>query len=101
MRAASSAVTPYEGQPSSTHSARFVFATDAATVSMSRGRSERRSTTSADTPFSDSSRSATCSARTVANECDTIVMSVPSRATAARPIGTTCSGSSGTSPFSL
>ena len=68
---------------------------------MSSGRSERRSTTSALTPRSDASFSATCSARTVANECATIVMSDPSRATAARPIGTTCSGSSGTSPFSL
>ena len=57
--------------------------------------------TSALTPFSSASFSATCSARTVAKECETIVMSEPSRATAARPIGTTNSGSSGTSPFSL
>ena len=100
IRAASSAVTPYEGQPSSTHSARFVFATDAATVSMSSGRSERRSITSASIP-SAASCSATWSARTVANECETIVRSEPCRATAARPIGVTNSGSSGTSPFSL
>jgi hypothetical protein len=77
------------------------LATEAATVSTSSGRSERRSTTSASTPCSLASFSATFSARTVANECETSVMSEPVRATFARPIGVMNSGSSGTSPFSL
>ena len=44
---------------------------------MSSGRSERRSTTSAWMSCSAASRSATCSARTVAKECETIVRSEP------------------------
>ena len=53
MRAASSALTPYVAQPSSQTSARLVLRTEAATVSASSGRSERRSTTSASTPSRD------------------------------------------------
>ena len=82
--------------------ARLVFETDAATVSTSSGRSERRSTTSALTPcvalepLGDVQR-----AHGREGVGDERHVGALARARAASPIGVTNSGSSGTSPRSL
>src|SRR2546430_17309070 len=91
---------PHWGHPSSTTTARLVLATDAVIVASSSGRSERRSTTSAEIPSCSASCSAALRATVTVFEWQIRVTSCPVRLTSARPIGTTYSPS-GTSPLVL
>src|SRR5207253_10456678 len=86
------------GHPSSTTTARLVLATDAVIDASSSGRSERRSTTSAEIPSCSASCSAALRATATVLEWQINVTSCPVRLTSAWPIGTTYSPS-GTSPL--
>ena len=75
-------------QPSSTVTQRLVFLTDATTVSVSIGRSVRRSMTSASMPSSASFGGLERVGHADADQ-ETMVTSLPARAMRALPIGTT------------
>jgi hypothetical protein len=96
-RAAISAATPQLRWHSSATTSRPVLATEARTVEPSNGTRVRGSTTSTSTP-SPARVSAASNARVTMNEVATMVRSLPSRATRARPKGMG-SRPSGTGPL--
>ena len=96
MVAASSAPIPANGQPSSQETKRLVFCTEVVSVATSSGRKVRRSMTSASMP-SAAKASAASRARPTMIEKAVMVTSAPARTTLALPIGSTKSGSVGTS----